>query len=103
MSFVDTIIADARRAAPVIDPILSFALLALKVTGVGGPVPAEAVAILQAAAQSLESAASGAQTSEQVMAHLEEIQAALAGNAKSAVDVLDAAQAALAARFPGQV
>lgn len=98
MSFVETVVADARKAAPIIDPIFSFALLTLKILGVGGPA-GEIVTILQAAAASLEGAAAGAQSSDQVLAHLAEIQAALAGNVTTAQVVLDAAAAALVVRF----
>lgn len=97
---VATIISDLRKAATAVDPVLSFALVALAATGIGGPVAEEAVAIIQAAAKSLEGATSGAQTSEQVLAHLDAIHAALAANVATAQAVLDAAAAALAARFP---
>jgi hypothetical protein len=100
MSTIDTVIADLRKAIVVADPILSFALIAIKATGIGGPIAAEAVTIIQAAARTLEGASTGAMTSEQAMAHLAAIQTALAGNNMTAKAILDAADAALNARFP---
>lgn len=100
MSTVETVVADIRKALVVADPLLSFALIALKATGVGGPIAAEAITLIQAAAKTLEGASTGAMTSEQAMVHLAAIQAGLASNTADARAILDAADAALQARFP---
>lgn len=94
MTALESIRADVIKGAHLLDPLLALAVMAQKLTGVGGGTAAQALAMIDAAVKALESAAAGSATSEQATAEIAAFQAQIAENNA-------AADAALAARFPG--
>jgi ribose 5-phosphate isomerase RpiB len=90
---LDTILVDAEKAAPYIEPILAALAIVVASTGIGGPAAVEAVALIRAAVRSLEHAANGTATVEEATARIKALgDSIVADNA--------AADAALTARFP---
>lgn len=90
---IESILADAQKFAGMVQPVFALLALTVSVTGIGGPAAPVAIKILQAAVQAIAAGAEGKITAEQVMVELDKLKALTAKDA--------AADAALAARFPG--
>lgn len=92
MSTVATILADIRKVAALIEPMVAVIAVAETATGLGGPAAEVAVQAIAAAIKTLSGVADGAVTHDQAMDALTSLQTQLAANDA-------AADAALAARF----
>lgn len=93
-NIIDTALAEARKIANLIEPAFALVSIAQSLTGLGGPVAATAIKVLDAAVKSFAAAAEGKITSAQALAELDKLKAMLVTNDA-------AADAALRARFPG--
>jgi hypothetical protein len=93
MSVLDTILTDAEKAKPYLEPILATLAVVASATGIGGPVAVQAVALIRAAMQSLEHATAGAVPMERITADIKAL-----GDSLARQDA--AADAALDAKFP---
>lgn len=91
MSALATALADAKRAATMIEPALSLALLAQGLTGVGGPGAEQALKILDAAVKALEAGADGTLSAAQASERIGALTSALAAN-DAAADAADRAR-----------
>jgi len=92
---IQTILADVRKFAGMIEPAFALVGMVQSVTGVGGLTAATSIKLLDAAFKAFAAHAEGSFTKEQFDAEMTELRRLLATNDA-------AADAALKAKFPGQ-
>lgn len=100
MSALETALADAAKFASLAEPLIAFAMVAQKATGLGGVIAAEALATIEAALKALEQAAVGKITAAHAKDQMDALKATLDAHAAAAAKTIDQAEADLDARFP---